>query len=53
MFVENISGDFSANNMKKAGLKGCTNGFSVDYSAFDISDIFNIHKYLAKKHDRR
>ena len=24
--------------------------FSVDYRAFDISDIINIHKYLMKKH---
>ena len=35
----NISGDFSANNI------------IVDYKAFDISEITNIHKYLIKKHD--
>ena len=25
--------------------------FSIDYKAFDISDITNLHKYLIKKHD--
>ena len=47
----NISGDFSANNMKKTGLNGCVYDFSVDYRAFDTSNIIDIHKYLMKKHD--
>ena len=47
----NISGDFSANNMKKTGLNGCVYGFSVDYRAFDTSNIINIHKYVIKKCD--
>ena len=47
--LENISGDFSANNMKKkTGLNGCMCNFSVDYKTFDISDISNVHKYLMK-----
>ena len=49
----NISGDFPANNTKKTPkkqteLNGCVYDFSVNYKAFDISDITNIHKYLMK-----
>ena len=55
MCLENFSEDFSAKNLKKkkkkTGLNGCVYNFSVDYRAFDISDIMNIHKYLMKKHD--
>ena len=47
--LENISGDVSANNMKKAGLNGFVYNISVDYSTFDTSNIANIHKYLIKK----
>ena len=54
MCLENISGEFLANNMKQTGLNGCAYDFSVDYKAFDISDITNIHyifyQYLMKKH---
>ena len=49
--LRNISGDLSANNMKKAGLNGYVYDFSVDYRAFDTSNIIDIHKYLMKKHD--
>ena len=34
--------------MKKAGLNKCMYDFSVDYKAFDISDITNPQKYLKK-----
>ena len=47
----NISGSFSANNMKKIGLNGCVYDFSVDYKIFNTSEIINIHKYLIKKHN--
>ena len=50
----NISGDFSANNMKKNMIKWvcvCVCDFSVDYRAFDTSNIIDVHKYLMKKHD--
>ena len=47
----NSSGDFSANNIKKAGLNGCVCDFPVDYRAFDTSNIIDIQKYLMKKHD--
>ena len=45
----NIFGDFLDNNIKNTGLKGCVYNFSVDFKAFDILDITNIHKYLMKK----
>ena len=51
MCLRNISGNFSANNMKKTGLNRCMYDFTVDYKAFDISEISNIYKYLIKKHD--
>ena len=43
LFLGNISGDFSANNMKKIGLNGYMYDFSVDYRAFHTSNIINIH----------
>ena len=53
----NISGDISANNLKKkktktkTGINGCVYHFSVDYRAFDTGNIITIHKYLMKKHN--
>ena len=49
--LKNISEDFSDNNTKKTRLNGCVYDFSVNYKAFDISDITDIHKYLMKKDD--
>ena len=37
--------------MKKVGLNGYVQDFSVDYRGFDTSNITDIHKYLMKKHD--
>ena len=34
--------------MKKTGLKGSVQVFSVDYDAIDTSDILNTYKYLSK-----
>ena len=45
----NISKDWSVDNMKKTGLKGCIYDFSVDYDAISVSDILDIHKDLMKK----
>ena len=47
----NISGNISANNMKKTGLNWYVYEFSVDSNISDTSNIVNIHKYLMKKHD--
>ena len=46
-----ISKDWSIDNMKKTGLKGCVYDFSVDYDATDVNDIKDIHTYLRKKND--
>ena len=35
----NISKDWSVDNMKKTGLKGCVYDFSVGYDAILVSDI--------------
>ena len=43
----NISKDWSVDNMKKTGLKGCVYDFSVDY----VADVLDIHKYLMKKNE--
>ena len=44
--LRNVSKDFSASNMKKAGF----NGYIYDFS-IDVDDILNIHKYLMRKND--
>ena len=49
MCLGNVSGDFSANNMTKAGLNENVYDFSVDYNVIDTSNIIDIHKYLMKK----
>ena len=51
MCLGNISGDFSANNMKKKGLNGYVFDSSVDCRAFDTSNVINIHDYFIKKYD--
>ena len=47
----NISKDWSVDNMKKTGLKGCVYDFSIDYDAIAVSDILDIHKYLMEKNE--
>ena len=47
----NISKDWSADNMKKAGFNGYVYDFSVDYDATAVDDIVDIHKYLMKKNN--
>ena len=49
----NISGDFSANNMKKNRCVECVYNFSVGHKTLDTSDIIDIHKYLMKKHNMK
>ena len=47
----NVSGDFSASNMKKTGFSGYIYDLSVDYNAIEVDNIKDIHKYLMKKND--
>ena len=48
---ENISKDWSVDNMKKTGLKGYVYYSSVDYTAIAVVDILDIRKYLMKKNE--
>ena len=34
--------------MKKTGLKGSVDFFSVDFNPIDTNDILDIHRYLTK-----
>ena len=45
----NISQDFNAADVKKAGLYGFVFDFSVDYKATAVEEMLDIHKYLMKK----
>ena len=47
----NISKDWSADNLKKAGFNRYVYGFSVDYDASNLDDVKDIHKYSMKKND--
>ena len=47
--LRNISKDFTIDNMKKTGLKGVVNFFSVDFNPINTNDILGIHKYLMKR----
>ena len=45
----NISKHWSVDNMKKTGLNGYVDNFSIDYDAFAVDDILDIHNYFMKK----
>ena len=45
----NISKGWSNDNMKKTGFNGYIYDFSTDYSAIDVDNIKEIHKYFMKK----
>ena len=47
--LDNISKDWSTDNMKKTGLTGYVYDFSAYYNAITIDDIKDIHNYLMKK----
>ena len=46
-----ISKDWSVDNIKIAGLKGCVYDLSADYDATVVSDKLDIHKYLMEKNE--
>ena len=50
LYLDNISKDFTINNMKKkkkkTGSKGSVIFFSIDFNLIDTIDILDIHKYL-------
>ena len=47
----NISDDLTAANAQKTGLWGEIFDFAVDYTSTNIGDIYNVHRYLMKKHN--
>ena len=49
MCLGNLSKDFTVDNLKKTGLKGITNFFSVDYRFIDTNEILDDYKYLTKE----
>ena len=49
MRLGNLSKDFTVDNLKKTGLKGITNFFSVDYRFIDTNEILDDYKYLTKE----
>ena len=44
--LENISKDWSIDNMKRTRFSGYVYDFSVDYEATDVDDIKDINKYF-------
>ena len=49
--LENISNNWSVDNMKKTELNGYAYDFSADYDAVAVDDILDVHKYLMKKNN--
>ena len=49
--LENISKDWSIDNMKRTGFTGYVYDFSVDCDAIVVDDIKDIHKYLMNKNN--
>ena len=47
----NISHDWTTANAQKAGLWHEIYDFAVDYTITNIGNIYNIHRYLMKKHN--
>ena len=47
----NISDDWTAANAQKTGFWGEIYDFAFDYTSTNIGDIYNIHRYLMKKHN--
>ena len=47
----NISDDWTAANAQKTGLWDEIYDFDVEYTSTNIGDIYNIHRYLMKKHN--
>ena len=49
--LENISKNWSVDNMTDAKLNGCVYDFSFDYDAIEVDDMLDIHKYLMKQNN--
>ena len=51
MWLGNVSGSFSADNMEKAGLYETVFDFSIDYKTISVDDALDIQKYLMEKNN--
>ena len=51
LYLENISYDWSVDNMKDIGLNRYVYDFNVDYDAIAVDDILDIHKYIMEKNN--
>ena len=49
--IGNTSTEFSTKHADRTGLYGEIYDFTVDYEAAEIPKIYDIHRYLMKKHD--
>ena len=49
--LENISKDWSVDNMKKTGFTGYVYDFSIDYDPTTVDNIKDIHKYLMEENN--
>ena len=49
----NISDDWTAANAEKTGFWREIYDFAVDYTNTSVSDIYNVHRYLMKKHRKK
>ena len=47
----NISDDWTTANAEKTGFWGEIYDFAVDYTSTNIGEIYNVHRYLMKKHN--
>ena len=49
LYIGNVSWDVLVDNLKNIGFHGYVYDFSVDYDAYAVNDILDIHKCLMKK----
>ena len=47
----NVSDNWTTANAEKTGFGGEIYDFAVDYTSTNIGDIYEIHRYLMKKHN--
>ena len=49
--LDNLLKNLSVDNVKETGLYGYVYNFSVNYDSIDVAAIWDIHKYLMKRHN--
>ena len=51
--MDNVSKDFSVDNLEKTGFYGHVYDFTADNESIDVNDILINHKYLMVKNNIR